>query len=251
MITGTIDTSGFDLVIPKLVDATGLPMKTVTLAESKSVLQTCMDRTKLAAKKVLRDRMARKFNQYAAGDIGANARGQEPRISIAPKAQHNWWVDRNAQGGRTFYIMNGNRRWSDERWAAYQAEEADRRADLKLAIAEALARRGLPKQSWYMLAEIIDIRLKAPEEVINAKVRGVRRLDLVSAVVSDVRNAFVIEFTNSSRISYHKGGARILSTALQGRVKYFRRNLQKGVFESLEKVHRAYPNLVQINSNNS
>lgn len=241
-----MDISGMDRVVPLLAKAAKVPMKQVTRAESKSVLQTALNRTKIPAKAVIHQRTERKYNNYAGGDIGPVARGQLPSISISPRKKNEWWLDRNAEGVRTFYLMNGNRRWSDERWAAYQAEEADRKADLKDAVIEALARRGLPKQSWYLLAELLDMRLKASPEVVNAKVNKKRIQHVARTLVEEMESVYIIHFTNTSRATYYADGGRIISTIIRGRVKYFERNLRLGVFQSMEKIAKAYPNLLTV-----
>lgn len=246
-VTLDIDTAGFDLVIKGLSGSAKVPMKTATLAESKSVLQGALDRTKMAARKVIEQRTVRRYNTYAAGDVGSVARSQMPRISIAPQARNNWWIERNDEGVRTFYIMNGQRRWSDERWQAYVAEEADRQADFKEAVTEALARRGLPKQSWYMLAELLGMQLKAGKVVVEAKVNKNRLRHVARTIVEDLDSAFVVHFTNSSRSTYYADGGRILSMVMRNRVKFFEKNLKLGVFESMEKIAKAYPNLLTVN----
>jgi hypothetical protein len=139
------------------------------------------------------------------------------------------------------------RHWRDSRWTAYQNLDAERLAELERATKEALKRRGLPKQSWALLANVIGENLAASSEVINATLNG-RRLDEVAdALVTDLANEFNILFTNTSQASAKKSGASILSATLKGRIKYFVMNMKKGVFDELEQIHRAYPNLVKVN----
>ncbi len=244
MITATLDTSGFDTVLDKLMHATGQPMREVTLAESRAILQTSLDRTKLTPKPQVAIQVDRRFNTFSQGQTGRSAKKLYPRLSISPKTTNIWWVEQ----GPKFYIMNGPRRWSDQRWSDYSAELADRAALLPIATKEAYARRGLPKQSWFFLADLLGYALKASKEVEGATVKGRQLREVVQATLAENATEFTIHGTNYSIATMRRSGARILEGAIRGRVKYFRRNLQHGVFESLEKIHRAYPQLLKVNT---
>ncbi|MFZ4597818.1 MAG: hypothetical protein ACOYNN_04160 [Terrimicrobiaceae bacterium] len=244
MITAQIDTRGFDEVLRKLASSTKRPMREVTLAESKAILQTTLDRTKILTKQVLKFRVRRKFNQYGGGDFGRASRGVTPKISIAPNVGRTWWVE---PGPKFYIVAGGERRWSDERWERYQAEEADRKADMPSITESALRRRGLPKQSWYFLADTLGYSLKATQDVIGATVKRRELREVVTSVLRETSSEFEVHGTNYSTSTQRADGRAVLARTMEGRVKYFRMNLEKGVFASLDQIHRAYPNLLKIN----
>ena len=245
-MTSTIDTSGFDAAIDALMKATGLPMREVTRAESRAVLQMSLDRTKLTAARDIRDGVIKKHNRFAGGRSGAGADGNFPKISIAPKRGRVWWVE----NGPKFYVMDGagaDRRWSNARWSEYQTLESERRASLKSMTVELLARRGLPKQSWYFLGLGEGHSLKAAGVVTSAAVNKQALKRVASSSVKETDREYTVIFTNRSIATIRKDGSRVLASALQGRIKFFKKNLSLGVFQSLEKVERAYPGLVRVN----
>jgi len=244
MITASLDTSGFDAVLAKLMSATGQPMREVTLAESRAILQTSLDRTKITPKQEIPKQVDRRFNTFSQGVSGRAAARLYPRISIAQKTLNVWWIE----PGPKFYIMNGDRYWSDQRWAAYRSQMSDRESLLPVATKEAFARRGLPKQSWFFLADLLGYALKASKEVEGSTVRGRQLREVVQSTLTENATEFTLHGTNYSIATMRRDGARIFEGALRGRVKYFKKNLEKGVFSTLEKIHRAYPHLLKVNS---
>ena len=254
MITASIDISGMETVLRGLSVATMKPMKDVTTAEAVSILQTCMDRTELTPAKTIISSLTTKFNQYAQRDRwGSRSQGFTPKISIAPNKGNVWFVrpvggigkySRSRKGGVVCLLVNKNN-VPDEIWNDYQSMEQDRIHNMARMTTEWLARRGIPRAAWYQLAEGMGHALKAAKDVHNATVRG-KRPDLAVTTIEQDANSFTLVFSNQSIASINKDAAGILQRTINGRIKYFERNLEKGVFDSMKHVEHAYPNLVKL-----
>ena len=245
-----IDTRGFQRMVADLSRMSGRDQAPIIKAEASKILGTCVRRTpSISAEQIRRniEGTRAKYNTYAGGEIGSVAKKIYPRISVAPGKGNHWWVDRNAKGTRTFYIMNKNRRWSDERWQAYRREEMDRRADLRTAIAQ-MGRlrqaRGLSKSSWTQIADSLGIRESpaAPGYVRRARSTSGRSHQLGTSRTIATPAQFVIELENDYRLLINKlQGARILSSAVTGRLRYFEQNLKRGVFSDISIRAKRYP----------
>jgi hypothetical protein len=247
MITSRIDTSGMDEVLRKLSSATSRTMRDVTLSESQSVLQTCLDRTKLTPRSVIDYKIQQRFHQYSSGKYGKKAISSFPKISIAPKKDRTWYVEQ----GPKFFLAAGEKdghqqHLPDSIWAEYQQAESERKSKLRASVIDHLSRQGLPKQTWQHLGELLGLNLKAGQNVINATVKG-HQIQVEDALIKEATSFFQVVCSTQSIAAARKGAARILSTVLSGRVKYFRTNLEKGVFDSLKQIERAYPNLLKVN----
>lgn len=222
-----------------------VPYESVILSETGHVLERTIDLTKGATAAGITASVNSKFNNFGDGRYGtANTRNVDPRISIAPTAGHKWWVSRDANGKRTFYIMNGGRRWSKARWAAYQNEELQRQMQLRQFLPKAKGARGLAKRSWLQIAQDLGI----PLEAIAAYVRGARPSsgkEYTNGSGKEFRgtDTFFIEIANNypALADGRLPGHSILQRAINGRLAFFAKNLEKGVFENLAARAQKYP----------
>ena len=259
MITAQIDISGMQEVIAAISVSTLRPMKEVTLAESKSVLQTTMDRTQLLTAGKIRSGLEKKFHQFAdATHWGPTATAVIPRISIAAGKGNVWLLkdaatrksprkkgSRAIAGGPVCHLISQHHE-TEEDWSLYQSLEKERKSTLAAKIKERLARRGLPRQSWWLMAQMSGVPVRASSVVTGARVRGALLDDVARVTAASGPNSFTISFANSSQASIKHDGFRILQGVLAGREKYFRTNMEKGVFDSAKEVERAYPNLISV-----
>jgi hypothetical protein len=112
------------------------------------------------------------------------------------------------------------------------------RADLKLAA------RGLSKQTWLHLSRLLrEVPGRVPAYVANASYRGRQYPENVSALEASTPAGYLLTVVNASPIVQHAGGQWALLGAMQGRVAYFRRNLQHRAFRTLAERARKYPGI--------
>jgi len=143
--------------------------------------------------------------------------------------------ENRSSGGRIVYYLKN--RYPSPLWAAIKKR---RKEDL----AKILKARGLAKKSWYLIAEKLGIRVKAPKFVRDA-VATTGKEYFEDVEVHDVFDNTKIEIRigNNQPTINAIGGSAILQRAIDGRVKFFLTNLKHGVFESLGKVAKKYPGL--------
>ena len=140
-------------------------------------------------------------------------------------------------GMKTYWMDN---RYPDRIWNRLLKVRKD-------SLQRKLKARGLAKRSWWLLAVRAGLAVVVPSFVQraiastgkaypeNAEVRRVH-----------VRGRWGLEFTNRQPTvqSPNVNGLRALGRAIQGRKKYFERNLRLGVFHDLRKIAKAYPGLI-------
>jgi hypothetical protein len=245
-VSFTVDTTGYSRMAHELADMGAVPYESVILFSTGRVLNRCIELTKGATVAGIDASVHAKFNNYGDGKYGtANTRGVDQRISIAPTAGHKWWVSRNADGKRTFYIMNDSRRrWSDARWAQYQNEELQRQMQLRQFLPKAKGARGLAKRSWLQIAEDLGISV----EGVAAYVRGARPSTgktFVNGTGKEFRgtDSFFVEIANNypALAAGRLHGETILQKAINGRIQGFETDLRKGVFDNLTARAKKYP----------
>lgn len=233
------------------------PMEEVTTSEAISILQTCLDRTELTPASKIKESVKTKFNQYSqSGRFGTRSEGSFPKVSICSR-NGNIWLGvprpssgafsrtRGRAGGGVWHLVNKHYERDDD-WGLFQQMMRDLIKHRVELTKEWLARRGMPRASWNWIAEDLGATLRAAAVVLNATVRGRALKEVGKASRKKDSNGFSITMTNSSIASMRKDAAGILERTLAGRVKYFEKNLEKGVFDSMKNVERAYPNLVKV-----
>lgn len=195
-----------------------------------------------------RYRLNRKFNTYGAGEVGGRAKGVYPRISVTHGGTKKWWVDRNRAGARTFYIMTGGRRWSNARWAAYQAEEADRVADLNAELAiylpKARAAAGLKKKSWAEIGDALGIPVKLPAYARNSQLSSGATFINGNGTRAATPDNVIYTLTNSMPALVRSQGEGILQRAFDTRATAIEIALRKFVFDDLGAAAKRFPGIV-------
>lgn len=117
-------------------------------------------------------------------------------------------------------------------------------ADRVRVLAAKRGARGLAKQSWFQIGQLIGKVVRVPAFVPAAKPSdGKIRPDAVSVAVVRNLGRFGIRIANflPTVTNSYVGGARALNRAITGRVRYFTMSLKKGVFTSAAQIARRYP----------
>lgn len=125
-------------------------------------------------------------------------------------------------------------KYPDELWAAIQH---NRTASLKAK----LKARGLAKQAIAQIANQLGLEMRRPGYVDKAKPSTGRTYRNTTTRRVSTAARYGIAFENRQPTAVKLGGQRILQRAIDGRVKYFERNLAKHVFDNAAQIARRYP----------
>lgn len=150
---------------------------------------------------------------------------------IRADSENREWV---TFGGKKYNVQDW--RMPDPLWAQLTKFRRER-------LATKLAARGLGKQSWLHMARQIGQQIKFPAFVDRANYRGQQYpVDADSREEGSSRN-YALTIINSSPVMEHAGGQSTLMRAMNGRTRYFERNMQHHAFRSLATRARAYPGI--------
>lgn len=215
----TIDTRNFNRAVRELSRRTGVSMPGVVDAEAQKILEAAIRYTPAA--KVASIRSASEKRQWGVHKTG-----------YVPKTPFRGSLSRG--GGKTYHYAN---RYPNALWAAISAQR-------KASLQKRLERRGLSKASWSALAREAGLAVALPAYASRALSKN-RYSGNATATRRGRKNSYFLTFTNRqptvnlSRV----GGRSALLRAINGRTKFFERNLRKGTFDDMQKVARAYPGL--------
>jgi hypothetical protein len=239
-----VDTSGFEAMCRDLSHMGASPFGAIVRMEAGRVLEGAERLTRAPTVGQISERVIGKFNNYGAGKYGsAKTREIYPRISNAPIKGHKWWVDRNVSGKRVFYIMNGQRKWSDERWGRYRAEVAAQTHAAQAFFQKAKGARGLSKNSWYQAGLSLGIDINVPAYVKDARPSNGRTYVNARSETVSTADSFYIDLFNHlpAMVDGRLDGAGILQRAVSHEVQYFETLLSKGFFDNVKKRAERYP----------
>lgn len=115
----------------------------------------------------------------------------------------------------------------------------------KQSLARKLAKIGLSKNSWYLIAQAAGFEISAPSYVKNARTTTTNQAADVSIARDEQTGAYSIEISNSMPVlrSPYVNGAQALFSAVVGRQKFFENNVAKGVFDSIDAIAQKYPGI--------
>ena len=238
MIKTTIDDREAQRYIRELARVTGAPIEEVVRAEAKSILSTAMKRTPIATAKGVRESARRRYNTFGQdGKYGSKSRNN-PKIS---NGRNVWYLRRSEKDGQLKkFKINGEYHFNKKIFKEYKALDAIRRKRMSAEVKERAARRGLPKQTFLHLAELIGKPFKVPSYVSGARVNGKILRHLSSVSITDKGSIFSMEFTSRSKAAQVFGGEKALISALKGRVKFFQQNMERGVFKTAKATAAKY-----------
>lgn len=137
-------------------------------------------------------------------------------------------------GGKKYRIADW--RLPDPLWNEISARRRER-------LQTKLAARGLSRQSWIHVAAALGRSIAAPAFVASANYRG-RQYPVDGDKREEGSGAdFALTIINSSPIVQAAGGRAALLAAMQGRIGYFRRNMEHHAFRTLADRARKYPGI--------
>lgn len=258
--TVKIDTIAMDRAFRALAGYSPVAVRDTMRAEAGSILKTAAGRTKVA-KPAEAEMRARKLALRRGNARSSNLE----RVSVTigardPAAYGKVWRLTTGRGGRLgvqqthepgFKAMN--RHYGDQAWREIQSVVARFLGALKTARPAIKNAAGLARQSWVQIADDLGIRLEdVPGSGISASgIAKARRAIATTGVAYKNGQAaefgaaqrFTIRLTNNLPYGRNVRLDSILAGAISGRVKFFERNLALGVFESVDKMLKAYPGI--------
>jgi hypothetical protein len=138
--------------------------------------------------------------------------------------------------------MNGDKKWSNTRWARYTAEVAAQVHDAQAFFLKARGARGLAKNSWYQSALSLGIDINIPGYAKNARPSTGKTYINGSSHTEDTQETYFIDiFNHLPAMSGQLGGAGILQRAISHEVKYFETLLSKSFFDNVKLRAERYP----------
>ena len=215
-MTIEVDTSAFDGMCYELARMAGSPPTQALREEVGKVLSRAIELTPAASvEKISRQQQ----NQ---------AYAMEPASLYTPKFPKR----RNVRNGRVLYKLTN--RYPDTLWQKIQQA---RNKDIKKKIAA----RGLAKQSWWIIGNLLGLNVPAPAYVTRAIPTSGKTYKDETARVDRQGAEVAYEFENSQPTINAIDGAKILQKAIDGRVNYFLTNVSREVFDKMESIAKKYP----------
>lgn len=214
-----VDTSGMEAACLALAKVSGKSLAEVVDSELTAILNTTIDRIPAASVKKITNRYA-KFVPM----------GMD---SYSPRRVRRYG---GSSGSNIIYCMDN--RYPNQLWALLKS----RRADL---IAKKKRARGLSKKSFWTIGQMLGLKVKGGEFVKAIPASGNEHRENFQARRRVTDTDISVEFINAqpSVNSPYVGGGAKFQTAMNGRVKFFIKNAELGVLDSLEKVAAQYPGL--------
>src|SRR5882724_8434773 len=221
MAISRVDTVGFTRMAQSLANMSGAPLEKIIDFEAAKVLERCITLT--PALNVSKARSQFGSAQYSA----------QPSWLYQPKTGRAN-VKLTKRGYVIYYLGN---LYPDPLWRAI----AERRKD---SLQKKLKARGVSKATWLQIGIALGLSVTAPGYVRSAVPGKGRRQDGYGRRQRN-RDQYYVELENRGQVvSNNLGGARILQAAINGRMNYFRKNLEHGVFKSVSAIAGKYPGVI-------
>lgn len=249
----TIDTTGFKNLVTELHNMSGAPIQAVVIERAGHVLENCVRYSPVrSAGQIETSVKFRNRNLWENSQL-PRLRG-DPIVSIT-KSQVAWYVEDSTYDGRgpapagkkvhgkTFHIMNDRYRWSDARWARFQARLSELQSKQTDLVA-AKQSRGIMAHSWYQIAQALGIEIDVPDYVKTARPLNGQIYEDGTARKFTTPDGFFVELINSNPILINRlHGANILSRAVQATINQFTIDMEKGVFQDIKTRASRYPGI--------
>jgi len=240
-----VDTVGFTGMVRELSGKFGVPVWVALYSETAAVLSRCISLTPRKAPQLIRRSVEYRNRTLWEGGDPDNYRKRGSFIAGFDKSgagtlfETSNWDGKGKQpklrGGKSFHYTTEFQHWSDVRWARWQAALAKMK-EKAIDVAKAVRSSGVAKATWYQIAHALGIesQVKAPGYVQNAVSRDGRVYIHGTARKVDTPQQLFVEIRNDSNLVVSRlNGASILSRAINGRIGYFNKNLETGVFEDI------------------
>ena len=220
----TIDATNFNEAMRQLSKLTGLSMQKVIKGEFKKILEKTISKTKAASSTLIRERYTLREGQKPSQRLIG-------RVTIGGRA-------RNVKAIKPT-IFQGGQRVRNPDWTLLQKK-------LRTELKQMLAMRGLAKATWLKQARDMNMTISAPKYVERAYQKIGSAAAVTWAKVYK-RKPYVIMLNNAARVPMIKqvGGYGAFKRAINGRQKFFEKNLSKGVFDSTRARAEKYGFLVE------
>lgn len=220
-----VNTKGFEAACLALAKVSGRSMEEVVTAELGKVIDRTIELTPAAKVSVLRERF--ETAQFTAQNPSLYAPATPAGLRGREKAK----LTKN--GKILYYLKN---RYPSTLWNTI----AEKRKESFLRKLHAV---GLAKKSWWNIAQALGLPVKSGRFVSALAVTGKEYPQNFQTSKSVRETDIAVAFINAQPTVNAIGGARALQTAINGRVKYFLYSVEKGVFDSMDKIARQYPGL--------
>jgi hypothetical protein len=136
-------------------------------------------------------------------------------------------------GGKAHFISN---HWPDYLWSEIQRLRKEH-------LQTKLGARGLAKQTWFNLASKIGGNIAAPAYVMAANYRGQQYAQNVSEVKAGSAADFSLTIKNDSPLGPGARMENALLNAMNGRARYFEKNMEHRAFATLASRAAKYPGI--------
>jgi len=228
MLKITIDTRNMNRAIAAISRFSGVAHEEVIEEEAGKILEAAVRLTPAAKMQKIKAHYASLGNSWV-------TESPELYTPVSPSGISHRAKVKVTKTGKIRYDMS--HRYPDALWAAITGER-------KTRLEAALRARGLSKNAWLMLGQAAGITVKAPGYVKQA-IPSTGKVHPENATARKTRPSgrYGIFFETIQPTLITIGGHRILQRAINGRVKYFERNLKLGVFKDLKKIAARYPGL--------
>lgn len=214
------DYTNWNRMITLLSQASGKPLKTVIQHEFQRVLDKAIKLTPQAKKKNITDRWTIK------GSI-AQLKSDNPPPQIPPLVKKFVSMGQVIEPRKAIHDFDNLQKVKD-----IMAEEKKKRYD----------RVGLSRSSWLWVAK--GFKLKSPttsKAAENAFAKNSWYGSKIKCKEYDTDKGYSMKFEINGKALFLGGkGRKALSTALDGRIKYAKTNIQKGVLEDPKKFADKY-----------
>jgi hypothetical protein len=220
-----VNTQGLEAACLALAKIPGRSMEEVVTAELGKVIDRTIEQTPAAKVNKIRTRFeastftAQPPELYEPATPGGRA--HRSRAHLTPK-------------GKLLYSLRN--RYPNILWHGIEKRRAE-------SLRRKIGSIGLAKKSWWNIARKLGLPVKGGRFVSALAVTGKEYPENFQTSKSVRETDIAVAFINAQPTAIGAGGARALQTAINGRVKYFLTNVQKGVFDSMDKIARQYPGL--------
>jgi len=220
-ISSTSSIRNLSDVIRGLSEASGSTVQNVVDFEMGKVLEKCVALTPAASIAKIADNYAtRQWTTGYPGSFVIDRRMKKYRIAGSGRYGKQKKDHRN--------------RYPDWLWSELQG--AQRQSEEK-----AILLRGLSKQSWLRLAEMLGYTIKATKYVQKIPNNFNQNFNVTRS--GGKSGEYFVGILNAQPTINRIGGKRIVKKAVAGRVGYFKRNMENGVLADAAKLAKAYPGL--------
>ncbi|MFA5262358.1 MAG: hypothetical protein WC378_00935 [Opitutaceae bacterium] len=260
------------------------PVRTAIRSEVGSILKTCAGRTKVSTEPVVTSRervrtlwsleLTSTQNSPVSITAGAKVDSSYGRVwrrlgsHSSGRADKSFDTDRHSSGADGWKQLQQTHaagfaplwlHFKDGDWIDIQEAIAAFKSDSQRRVPRALKSIGIARQSWVQIADSLGIDLESvpgggasPAAIAKARAaigpKGQTYQNGMSSEVGAAQSYLVTLINGFPKIQQH-GLDSILVGAINGRVKFYEKNVSLGVFDSIEKILNAYPGILNVSYN--